>query len=356
LEVAKYGLNPSWHLIYCKSTSGESFHKRELLRLRHLGSRVAEGQTGYVAPEYLNEDWEILGTRHLDSLYDAWYDGVPMLGRGVYRPDSGIVYDNSRRVLGSYNYYWEAGEYVDIDCWDNGFYTLRETTYVDNQVPSPVMGFTPAWPGTLNSINGAFYQDMESWPVRRPLFFHPDNHTDTQPWSQDSNMQQYSQMWMMPDSSDGYGGMSYKWVSNFFYTVHPFFLRYVMDENNEPVPYPDFSLPYAIYQGPTHWRTLSAQSATYQNEPSELENSMWDWAWDGSCAESNMQIAYVRRKSDGSIWRFRNWKPTGDVYTDFPNLTMRPIQPAPNTEYASFFMNGPPIPGNETWNTLMILK
>jgi len=280
-----------------------------------------------------------------------------MLGRGVYRPNSGIIYDGSRRIIGSGIFNWEVGDYVDIDCWDNSFYTHRETTYVEDIVPSLVMGFTPVWPGTSNDINGAFYQDMEDWPVRRPLFFNPTNHQDDQPWRQDSSMIQYSQKWMLPDTSDGMGGsMSYKWVSNFFFTVHPFSIQYIEDEHEIPQPWPDYDLPYAIYQGPTHWRTLSAQNNTYNNEPSELENSIWDWAWDGSCAESNFQTAYVRRKSDGSIWRFRNWNPTGNVYTDFTNLAMRPVEPIPGVEYASFFMNGPPIPGNETWNTLMVLR
>ena len=276
-----------------------------------------------------------------------------MLGRGVYRPDSGIVYDNSSRGTGAYGGYWQPGDYVAIDCWDNSFYRHREITYTENVVASAVMGFTPAWPGTTNNLYGAYYQDYEGdWAIRRPLFFHPNNKEDSEPWATSSQFPEYQHRWMLPDSSDGWGYMSWKWVSNFFYTVHPFVVGYT--EYAEP--YPDFRMPYAIYQGPASWRTLTAQSQTYANEPSELENSMWDWAWDGSCAESNMQIAYVRRTSDGSIWRFRNWNPTGDVYTDFTNLAMRPVQPVLGVEYASFFMNGPPIPGNETWNTLMVLK
>jgi len=351
LEVAKYGLNPGWHIIYAKSFSDHGTNmpvNTKILRLRHTGSRIMEGLSGYRAPNYYDDNWEILDevTRYEGETDFSWYNGVPMAGRGFYRPESGIIYDNYQRQV---FLDWSVGTGVFIHGWDNTFYTLWELSVEDGTVPSAVMGYTPAWPGTTNTMYGAWYQGYDSdWTERRPLFFHPSSKSDSQPWERDLNMQEYNHRWEIPDQRDSYGIVPlHFWVTNFFFVVAPFTIRYYED-----VAVPDYTLSYAVFQGPNNWRTIGGMSP---NEP-DLKDSMWEWKFDGACAESNMQIAYVRRKSDGSIWRFRNWNPTTGVYTDFTNLDMRPIQPAPNTEYASFFMNGPPIPGNETWNTLMVLK
>ena len=276
-----------------------------------------------------------------------------MAGRGFYRPESGIIYDNDERMV--FHYDWEAGEGVFIRGWDNTFYTHWEITPGDGIVPSPVMGYTPAWPGTTNTMYGAWYQGYDGdWPERRPLFFRPSSKSDSQPWERDLNMPEYNHMWEIPDQRDSQALVPLEgWFTNFFFVVAPFTPRAYWNDGAGIFEYvPEYNLQYAAFQGPNNWRTIGGMSP---DEPN-LKDSMWEWRWDGACAESNMQIAYVRRKSDGSIWRFRNWNPTTDVYTDFTNLDMRPIQPVLGVEYASFFMNGPPIPGNETWNTLMILK
>ena len=337
MEIAKYGLNPGWHVICIKSDG----YQKWVLRFRHTGTRIIEGQTGYQEPTYYDDNWEELAYVYDD--FGEWYSGVSHLGRGVYRPSTGIVYDGSERLL-SRSYV--VGDYVDVSCWDSGFYRVREVCVQDGTVPSAVMGITPCWPGTLNVAFGAYYQGFSGdWSMRRPLVFSPSGHNDEQPWNLVTGMGPYSYPWMLLDQNDFEGGL---WVptlhSNFFFTAIPFS---IVDE------YPSFDRNYAIFQGPANWKTLNSSPP---GQPTDFNASVFDWEWDCSCAESNMQIAYVRRKSDGSIWRFRNWNPTTGVYTDFPNLAMRPTNPVPNTEYASFFMNGPPIPGNETWNTLMILR
>ena len=349
LEVAKWGLNAGWHIIHVYSSSEHGTDmptNKKILRFRHTGSRIIEGQTGYKEPNYYDDNWEILDEKtFLAGEYGDWFQGTPMGGRGVYRPDSGLVYDaGDRMIMGFYDYpIW-------ISCWDNEFYNHLEYSADEESVQSPSMNTFGTWPGTSNSLLNSYYQGYDNdWQYKMPIFFNPSSHSDDQPWSLASNLPSYTKNWLTLDSRSWPNGFpfSFHWRSNFWMLAISF--NYGVGEEFTGLAVDN----YIIYQGPANWRTLN--SAYYENPPS-LENSMWDWAWDGSCAESNFQAAYVRRKSDGSIWRFRNWKPIGDVYTDFTNLTMRPTEPIPGVEYASFFMNGPPIPGNETWNTLMVLK
>ena len=380
LETAKWGLSPGWHIIHVQSydegldpswtvwfPTGQTM--RRILRLRHVGSRVPQGKAGYREPNYYDDNWELLGESNI-SFYEywhgPWYDGYFMSGRGVYRPSSGLVVDSKNRDIGIWNDWYDEPnppdgthehEFCDIECWDDGFYSHKEYSTVENQVPSPVMDLIRPWPGTSNGIYGAVYQGYDGMPIKNLAFFNPSSHSDDTPWAAATNILSCQTNWMLPSSNSmPVNFQLWPWTSNFFFvgiSWHPD--PYFDDNNNvQYVPAPDN---YIYFQGPNHWGTLNniVPVQSYYNDPS-LDNSIWDWREDCSCAESNFQAAYVRRKSDGSIWRFRNWKPTGNIYTDFPNLTMRPTEPIPGVEYASFFMNGPPIPGNETWNTLMILK
>jgi hypothetical protein len=375
LETAKWGLSAGWHIIHVQSydeglqdswivwfPTGQTM--RRILRLRHVGSRVPQGQAGYREPNYFDDNWELLGESNI-SFYEywhgPWYEGSFMGGRGVYRPNSGLVVDSGNRDIGMWNDWYDEPnppdgthehEFCHIECWDDGFYSHKEYSTAENQVPSPVMDLIRPWPGTSNGIYGAVYQGYDGMPIKNLAFFNPSSHSDDTPWAAATNILSCQTNWMLPSSnSQPVNTQLYNWTSNFFFVGISW--HGVGDEYGY-WPDPDN---YIYFQGPNHWGTLNQIAPVYPgyNDPS-LENSMWDWAWDCSCAESNFQAAYVRRKSDGSIWRFRNWKPTGNIYTDFPNLTMRPTEPVLGVEYASFFMNGPPIPGNETWNTLMVLK
>ena len=233
-------------------------------------------------------------------------------------------------------------------------------------VASLAMGYLSPWPGTFNRILDAHYQhhrDIVDWPDKKVLFFDPANRNDTQPWANDANSPAYMYPWLINENADFPNVNIWRWQSNFWFCCTPltekYYSYYNIEGGLEEFYEPYYDKNYAVYQGPYKWRTLTNDPGTdwgHEISPLQLENSMWDWAEDGSCAESDFKTAYVRRKSDGSIWRFRNWKPTGNVYTDFPNLAMRPVEPVQGVEYANFFMNGPPIPGNETWNTLMVLK
>jgi len=367
LEQDKYGLKAGWHILYLHSIWQENLvHQQKILRLRHVGRRIEEGQNGYKSPEYLNDDWETIDTRHLDPGQDPWYSGVSLSGRGVYHPKFGIVFEADRRSQ-SY-YFWgdlDPGEHIDMNiyCWDETFYTITESSYTSGHVASPAMGYIPSWPGTFNTMLAAHYQASESspdWPDKKVLFFDPENRNDTQPWSYDTESPAYTYPWLINENRDFPSVNIWRWQSNFWFCCSPLSMRYVEAppmSGGDSGYFPFYDRNYAVYQGPYKWRTLTNDPGLYESTgPLQLENSMWDWAEDGSCAENDFKTAYVRRISDGSIWRFKNWNPITDVYADFPNLTMRPTNPVQGVEYAHFYMNGPPIPGNETWNTLMILK
>jgi len=377
LEVAKWGLNPGWHIIYIKSFSEHGTDmptNKKILRFRHTGSRIIEGQTGYKEPNYYDDNWEILDERTFETIstedpdsehyWGTWYSGeVISWGRGVYDPNFGIIYDSIPRstdrewvtTLGEYPNLYIAFEYLPTYGWNpdfGNFYMLREYCVAEGTAPSACMGFLVPWPGTTNRIYGALWDPYGDASHKQPLYLNPSSANDGQPWDV-SNLTQYHKNWMTGDPRDWPDGVlnTSRWRSNFFFVASSYDYGELSEIDS-----------HILFQGGSAGKWTTLESITYNselgayNQPAALENSMWDWAWDGSCAESNMQIAYVRRKSDGSIWRFRNWKPTGNVYTDFPNLAMRPVEPIPGVEYASFFMNGPPIPGNETWNTLMVLK
>jgi len=373
LEQDKYGLKAGWHILFLQSLYEEgNLHQQKILRLRHVGQRIAEGQDGYKDPEYMNEDWETIDTKYLDPVDDPWYSGVAISGRGVYHPKFGIVFESDRR--GQSYYDWDSiypdAEYPDvthidinIHCWDETFYSIVETSTTHGHVASPIMGYISPWPGTFNTLLGAHYQantNNPDWPDKNVLFFNPENRNTDQPWFADPDAPSYDYPWLINENIDYPRVNIWRWQSNFWFCCSPLTMiwwqaPYMSGE--ESGYYPAYNRAYAIYQGPYHWRSLNnTPGEEWLIGPRQLEDSIWDWAEDGSCAESDFKYAYVRRISDGSIWRFRNWNQSTGVYTDFPNLAMRPTEPVLGVEYASFFMNGPPIPGNETWNTLMILK
>lgn len=365
LESDKWGLKAGWHIFYMKSTwylesgSGATDTYKKLLRLRHVGKRIPENQTGYRDPTYFDDNWELID-EHTDTTTNiGWFVGDDMSGRGVYHPSYGIAFDSEDRDV---SYPPNDGEWwhLRMSCWNEHFYFIHEKQYqelsfTEPVVPSPVMGQIPVWPGVLyGDIYGSYFQGYDNpWSIRRPLFFRPENETVEQPWVQDTEMPEHPYPWLV--STLGFMGsrQTRKWISNFFFTVCPF--HQTMDEFGTW--YPNFQgHNYAIYQGPRLWRPISGSPADDLDPIEILENSIWDWAYDGACAQYDMTRAYVRRKSDGSIWRFRNWNPSTDIYTDFTNLEPRPMNPIQGVEYAHFLMNGPPIPGNETWHTLMILR
>ena len=143
------------------------------------------------------------------------------------------------------------------------------------------------------------------------------------------------------DSRDVYGDTYFQWRSNFFFPA----ISLTWEDDLKILEN------YLIFQGPNNWKTLEAFGA-----PMGIASSTWDWSNDCSCAESNFVKAYVKRKSDKSIWTFKNWNPSSDIYTDFVNLLEKPVDPVQGVEYATFFSNGPPIPTGWDWNTLIIIK
>jgi hypothetical protein len=352
LETDKWGLKAGWHIFYIKSFSDYGVNMpttQYVLRLRHVGKRILENQPNYRAPVYLDDNWEILDQFTMAYNEDLnWFVGDTLQGRGVYNKDYGLVYDGDPRHIGVQN--WEEGDYVSIACWDDGRYLFRETSQGEDEVPSVALGVFAPWPGTSNEILASHFQGYSSsWPQRRVLRFFPTSRSDESPWGTSLSWPVYSSPWMLWDQRDFWTCLanSEKWRSNFWFLAESHHMAY---DNSW---YPDVD-DYIIYQGPKYWRRF--ETADCVNGIPSIENSMWDWGEDGSCAESTFVSAYVRRKSDGSIWKFRNWNPATNIYTDFPNLEMKPVSPVPGIEYASFFINGPPIPGNETWNTLIVLK
>lgn len=354
LERDRWGLKSGWHIIHVYSYSPYGTDQptyKKILRLRHVGKRIPQDQSGYLAPNYLDDNWEILGEKTFSAEeFGGWYAGDAIRTRGAYRPIPGIIYDSDDRQL-SYQH-WEEGDSVGIYCWDGdplapGFYNFRNYAEEDT-VPDFVMQLLAPWPGTTNRILGAYYQMYDVLhSYRNPFSFNPSSIDDTQFWDS-LQVNEYPKNWYMVDPRDvvlGAMDKIWKYSSNFWFLGTSF----------DPGELPTFD-DYIIFQGPNNWRTLNQiiYGGSF-NEP-DLGTSIWDWEWDCSCAESNMVMAYVRRKSDGTIWKFRNWNQATDIYTNFINLDPKPINPTPGQEYMSFFMEGPPIPGNETWNTLMVLK
>jgi hypothetical protein len=345
LEKDKYGLKSGWHIFHHSSYQDS----KAILRLRHVGNRIPENQSGYQEPIYLDENWEVL-----DAWIDPdWFYGNSTAGRGVYREDFGYVYGGWDRVVGQVGDWNESNPCTWMDCWDDGYYTIIECVPPPYEsVPSAAMGHLAAWPGTWNTFINSFYQGYSNpsgWTDFKPIFFNPTSRDDSNPWNHIARSPAYQRPWMIHEDRDYISPPAvYKWRSNFWLMADAFDFEYYPDDDM----YLPVSRNHIIYQGPYNWQTLNSSGET---EP-DIDTSIWDWEWDASCAESNLVSAYVRRKSDGSIWKFRNWNPGANIYTDFTNLKMRPENPIPGYEYASFFMNGPPIPGNETWNTLMILK
>jgi len=228
LETNKYGLKAGWHILFLQSVWQEDFiHQQKILRLRHVGQRIAEGQDGYKPPEYMNEDWETIDTRHLDPNNDLWYDGTAMSGRGVYHPKFGIVFDSDRRSQSYYD--WNDiypgdpnDNHIDMNiyCWNETFYKIVETSYTPGHVASPAMGYIPSWPGTFNTMLAAYYQASESrsaWPDKKVLFFDPENRNDTQPWSHDTESPAYTYPWLINENRDSPSVNIWRWQSNFWF-------------------------------------------------------------------------------------------------------------------------------------------
>jgi hypothetical protein len=344
LETAKYGLLPGWHIILAYGralgTGGTSAIK--ILRLRHVGQRIPQGQSGYKSPEYLDDNWEILG----EATFDDWYLNTAMSGRGFYNPIWGIVYDIPRRRfldVGSVN--------NKIYYWDDGF------NVIDEGLLTVVSAYTAPMPGTKNNTYSSYYQAFGgTWPYRGIVGL--GSTIDNQPWTGYTNVAEYTDPWLIIDSNDAYGwqlihagSLGYH-QSNFFFTMSPFNIV----SGEPPMALKDYMAIVQFSPENVQYKEIGSPDEYPGTTVPIFENHSFDWIWDASCAESNLQIAYVRRKSDGSIWKFRNWNPNGNKYTDFLNLTSKPTNPVSGVEYLNFFMDGPPIPGNETWNTLIILR
>jgi len=321
-----------------------------MLRFRHTGQRIPEGKSGHRTPNYLDENWEILGS----TAGQGYSSDVTFGGKGIYDEVAGIVYADDR-----WKWEWEPGDYSETFCWDDRFYSFREYTMEYGFAPSSVMDLIPPFPGTLNRLVGAIYtgKNSEHQYTRQPVIFYPSSQYDDVPWAYSSTISipPFGSDWSIPDSRASYFPYNIHWLrSNLFFIACTFHQVYHAGSNPETSYWYPVYDSYILFQAPNKWRDLPDQVDS--SNINFLKNSIWDWAYDGSCAEPDMQYAYVRRKSDGSIWKFRNWNPVTDEYTDFTNLPMVPTNPVQGVEYARFFMDGPPIPGNETWNNLMLLK
>jgi hypothetical protein len=365
-------LAAGWHIFLSQATDRDTqTTTHRILRLKWVGKRIPENQPGYRPMVSWNEDWEVVA----EFITDWWYTGEAFGDRGVYNPEYGFIVDGIDRptnygydwLTDSPNYdpdhYWHYSRW--LEAWDDGHYRFQEYCPRESEgvAPSPVMEFLAAWPGTTDNLYNAYYQgeSVDDWPETRLCGFSPDSKTDEQPWRVLGNTPPYARPWIRPlfhVSPFYYLRYSYQWTSNFLIFANSFdHSHYYTDQGH----YQSVITPrdYIVFQAPGRWITLNSVGAAVHDEghnPISLLESRWDWRWDCSCAEQNFAAAYVRRKSDGSIWKFRNYNHGTRQFTEIFDLVEKPISPTPGIEYASFFMNGPPIPGNETWNTLMVLK
>ena len=234
----------------------------------------------------MNEDWEVIDTKHGVEGDNDWYSGTAISGRGVYNKRFGIVFDADRR--GQSYYFWgdiypEDGNSISMNiyCWDNTFYKIIETSYTHDHVASPAMGMLAPWPGTLNTMLDAYYQASEvdpSWPDTRVLCFYPDNRDDVQPWTHIANSPGYMYPWLINEPRDYPLINIWRWQSNFWFCCSPLTMTWweaPYQSGEDSAWLPNYDRNYAVYQGPDHWITLNNDPGIGQDtEPLQLENSM----------------------------------------------------------------------------------
>jgi hypothetical protein len=355
LEQDKWGLKQGEHVFVIRTSDRYPHYGAiqtftgQILRLRHVGNRILQGQSGYDSPNYLDDHWEIIDTVTINMPFDVRYT----YGFRYYDYRWGIMLSGMEDISGVPNrfasrYAWWTGKndtvYQDTDESDHNWANFGWGALSGWPINR---GFTSWWQG--QSENG-YYE----WPFKGIIYPHP---TTEWVWT-------YLEEGTPPHAPyfhSNYTG-NYPWFRGSYVNGQIIVALHSGWGETLGGPYLDEGI--WTLQGYTNWTKIAEwNDATLEggfgrhNSSWQLpliENSEFDFgAYSAAPIFENLGQCYVKRYSDKSIWKSNFY----GINTF--NIVSRPLKELQVSEdmplYADYYCSAPPLTGNEDWNNLMVI-
>jgi len=327
LSASRWGLKAGRHLIYICNPDSNSI---QILRFRHLGQRIADGQPGYETPDYLDSNWEILH----EQTGTYWVINRETSGQAYYDDDFGIMisYESqmgSTRAANSYKY-WDGGSIVELQKADEG--------------DDPVHGSVIILDAPVQAMIASIYPHS-TYIEGRIVFFNP---SFSNWWAYANGLTDPGFNWHLGDPSigDTFGTSQWNYQTNFCF----FCTKFNIDM--------DVELGLQAFIMPANeWFDMEATAVDF--EIGRLDSSEFDWTWHAVCAGSIYNsTGFIRRKSDNSIHQFHIYTSSLGLNQDLFDIAPLPSNPSSedltNKKYTRKINNGPPISGE--WYHLRVLN